>query len=67
MNSVSEDMEWGALAGLLLKSVNILARKSDISPCHTRIIRSGRGAPWNPQIAIHTTLDGKIELVRIPD
>jgi hypothetical protein len=60
-------MEWFALAGMLLKTANILGRKNDISPCHTRILRGGRGAPWNHQVAIHTTLDGKVELIKIPD
>ena len=40
-------------------------KKGDIPVCQTRIMREGRGWPWNHQIGVHPRNDGKMELVRI--
>lgn len=39
--------------------------QGDIAVCTTRIVRSGRGLPWNEQIAIHPLENGKINMVPV--
>ena len=47
----------------LQKASKLLSHKeTDIPVCHTRIKRTGRGLPWNEQIAIHPKADGGIEM-----
>lgn len=41
-------------------------RPGDIPVCRTRIIRGGRGWPWNHRLGIHPLPDGKLEITRIP-
>ena len=41
-------------------------RPGDIPVCRTRIIRGGRGWPWNHRLRIHPRPDGKLEITRIP-
>ena len=38
---------------------------ADIEVCTTRIVRSGRGFPWDERIAIHPKPDGKFEISRL--
>lgn len=38
------------------------ANTADIEVCTTRIVRSGRGLPWDERIAIHPLPDGKLEI-----
>ena len=57
---------WAALlggggVGAIIKSF-LQHRPSDIPVCPTRIVRDGRGLPWNRQIAIHPLEDGRIEM-----
>jgi hypothetical protein len=33
----------------------------DFPPCHTRIVRTGRGFPWNKRVAGHTNHNGHVE------
>ena len=35
---------------------------ADIEVCTTRIVRGGRGFPWNERIAIHPMPDGRLEI-----
>ncbi len=35
---------------------------ADIEVCTTRIVRGGRGFPWDERIAIHPLPDGKVEI-----
>lgn len=37
-------------------------RHDDIPPCHTRIVRTQRGLPWDEQIGVHPLEDGRIQL-----
>lgn len=37
-------------------------RPGDIPVCQTRIVREGRGFPWNRQIAVHPLPDGTLEM-----
>ena len=36
---------------------------SDIEVCTTRIVRSGRGFPWDERVAVHPMPDGSIEVI----
>ncbi len=38
---------------------------ADIEVCTTRMVRGGRGFPWDERIAIHPLPDGKIEIKRL--
>ena len=38
---------------------------ADIEVCTTRIVRGGRGLPWDERIAIHPLLDGTLEIKRL--
>ena len=38
----------------------------NIPVCETRVIRAGKGYPWEGRIAIHPLGDGKHELTPIP-
>ena len=35
---------------------------ADIEVCTTRIVRGGRGFPWDERVAIHPLPDGKLEI-----
>lgn len=35
---------------------------ADIEVCTTRIVRDGRGFPWNERIAVHPMPDGRLEI-----
>ena len=37
----------------------------DIPVCQTRVVRDGRGFPWNKRVALHPLEDGKIEMLTI--
>ena len=39
--------------------------QGDIAVCTTRIVRDGRGLPWNERIAIHPLADGRIHMKRV--
>lgn len=60
---MSFDPSWwelllgGGVAKLLMRH-----KSGDIPVCHTRIVRDGRGLPWNERIAIHPLADGRIEM-----
>ena len=41
-------------------------RPGDIPVRRTRIIRGGRGWPWNHRLGIHPRQDGKLEITHIP-
>jgi len=38
------------------------ARPKDIPVCHTRVMREGRGWPWNHLIGVHPLDDGHVEI-----
>ena len=38
---------------------------ADIEVCTTRILRGGRGFPWDERVAIHPLPDGKLEVRRL--
>ena len=40
-------------------------KQGDIPVCTTRIVRSGRGLPWDEQIAIHPLEDGTHNMVPV--
>ena len=35
---------------------------SDIEVCTTRIVRGGRGFPWDARVAVHPMPDGNLEI-----
>jgi len=37
-------------------------REQDFPPCHTRVLRQGRGFPWDRQVAGHRNFHGHFEL-----
>ena len=39
--------------------------QGDIAVCTTRIVRTGRGLPWNERIAIHPLEDGTIHMIPV--
>ena len=41
-------------------------KPNDIPICQTRVIRQGRGWPWNYRLALHPRPDGGLEITRIP-
>ena len=36
---------------------------ADIEVCTTRIVRGGRGFPWDERLAVHPRPDGSIEVI----
>ena len=40
-------------------------KPDDFPPCHTRILREGRGFPWNRQLAGHRLPNGHFELTPV--
>ena len=56
--------------GVGLLSARFLFRfqYDEIPVCHTRIMRQGRGLPWDYQVGVHPLPDGKLEItpIRIP-
>ena len=40
-------------------------KQGDIAVCTTRIVRTGRGLPWNERIAIHPLEDGTIHMIPV--
>jgi hypothetical protein len=67
-------LEWlqqhfgtGAAAGGGVGAVKVLERlftvkPNDIPTCTTRVMRQGRGWPWDKQIGVHPLKDGRIEV-----
>ena len=37
----------------------------DIEVCTTRIVRGGRGFPWDERVAVHPMQDGRLEISRL--
>ena len=35
-------------------------RAADLKPCHSRIVREGRGLPLANRVVVHTSMDGRI-------
>ena len=58
---------WGTVVAVATALFRF--RRGDLPACQTRIVRSGRGFPWNHQIAIHPRPDGKHEMtaLQLPD
>lgn len=63
------DKFLGVLKGLIglssqtKKAVHVFRYEpKDFPPCHTRVLRAGRGFPWNKQIAGHRDFSGHFEL-----
>ena len=38
---------------------------ADVEVCTTRIVRGGRGFPWDERVAIHPMQDGNLEIRRL--
>lgn len=53
---------WGSGEGVLF-GVEYVSSSKDIPPCTTRIVRSGKGMPWDDRIAIHPLPDGRVEVI----
>jgi hypothetical protein len=52
--------------GAGLKVLQFMFRASpDLKVCRTRVIREGRGFPWNRQVAIHKLKDGRLQVTPI--
>ena len=61
-------MEHIPIAGLFKMAIRLFQiRPNDISVCQTRIIRGGRGWPWNHRIGVHPRQDGKLEITKLPE
>ena len=53
-------------AGLgVLKPLFSSPPEKDLVPCNTRIVRTGRGAPFAMRAALHCTKAGQIELTAL--
>ena len=61
-------MDPDALASLAAAGVVrwLTHKPGDIPVCRTRIVRVGRGLPWNKRVAIHPMEDGSIEMKAVP-
>ena len=65
------DMDPGSLLEVLEKGrpfLNLLKathKKGDIQVCTTRIVRKGRGFPWDRRVAIHPMEDGRLEMTEL--
>ena len=61
-----EPSGWEISISILGNSVRFrwIARDniSDIEVCTTRIVRGGRGFPWDERVAIHPMPDGNLEI-----
>lgn len=49
------------LGGAAARHVMTL-RRGDLEICKTRVMREGRGFPWDKQIAVHRETDGYLEI-----
>ena len=60
--------QLAGLLGLVGKQIRPLEKvqPQDLHPCHVRILRDGRGLPWNRRLAIHLRSDETITITRIP-
>ena len=59
-------LDYLGLLGLLGLARRVFSFKhGDIPVCQTRIVREGRGFPWNKQIAIHPMANGIVEMKAI--
>lgn len=53
----------GAAGAGALKGAQLLFRyRNDIPVCNTRIMREGRGLPWNRRVALHPLKNGRLEI-----
>ena len=54
----------GALVPKRAKKAELIFKYEprDFPPCHTRILREGRGFPWDHQVAGHRDFSGHFEL-----
>ena len=57
----------GIAQGAVRLVLKELLNTRDIPVCRTRIVRSGKGYPWNGRIALHPQADGIPHIKRIPD
>ena len=46
-------------------NLNLGFSSKDIQVCETRVMRSGRGMPWDKKIALHPLGDGRFEMEKI--
>lgn len=55
-------------AGFSSITWRVRIRYDEIPVCHTRIMRQGRGFPWDYQVGVHPLPNGKLEItpIRIP-
>ena len=52
-----------SLLGNRFRFRRIARATSDIEVCTTRIVRSGRGFPWDERVAVHPMPDGSVEVM----
>ena len=52
-----------SLLGNRFRFRRITRATSDIEVCTTRIVRSGRGFPWDERVAVHPMPDGSVEVM----
>ena len=66
--SPDEITQFARLAGSVLRGVRKLfpiTNTRDLPVCNTRILREGRGLPWNRRVAVHPTGEGVINVKAI--
>ena len=53
------------LPGVLKALAPVFKVPADLPVCHTRIIREGRGFPWNKQVGVHPLKNGHLSITLI--
>jgi hypothetical protein len=51
----------GAVAYAVMQKIFSYDSK-EFPPCHGKIIKAGRGLPWNMQVMVHTTEEGEFTM-----
>ena len=51
------------VGGWVLRKLSKMGSSKDIMPCTTRVMREGRGWPWNKQILVHPMPRGPVEVL----
>lgn len=54
-----------SLLGNRFRVKRTTSKASDIEVCTTRIVRSGRGFPWDTRVAVHPMPDGSVEVTEL--
>ena len=54
-----------SLLGNRFRLKRTTSKASDIEVCTTRIVRGGRGFPWDEWVAVHPMPDGSVEVTEL--